>query len=52
MLRWRRSGRGGWLGIVHYSVGYIDGRARHELFNPQLVPACLLEPRADGKPLT
>ena len=25
LQRWRRSGRGDWLGVVHYSVAYIDG---------------------------
>jgi hypothetical protein len=40
------------MGIVHYTVGYIDGRARREHFTNQLVPAYALQPRHDGKPLT
>jgi len=51
LLHWRRSGRGDWLGIVHYTLSYIDGRAHRELFRDQLVPAYALEPRHDGKPL-
>jgi hypothetical protein len=51
LQRWRRSGRGDWLGVVHYSVGYIDGRHRRELFTNQLVPAYVLQPRHNDQPL-
>lgn len=51
LVRWSRSGRGDWLGVVHYTIEYIDGRARRTEFRDQLVSAYALEPRHDGKPL-
>jgi len=51
LLHWRRSGHGDWLGLVHYTIGYIDGRRQRAPFYEQLVPAYALRPRHNGKPL-
>lgn len=51
MLGSALTGRDDRWGILHFTVGYLDGRSRREMFRDQLVPAYALEPRNDGKPL-
>jgi hypothetical protein len=47
LVEWRRSGRGDWLGVVNFEVGYVDGRAATVWWREQLVPGYALRPR-DG----
>ncbi len=42
---WRRSGRGDWMGVVNYEVGYVDGRSATAWLHDQWVPAYALRPR-------
>jgi hypothetical protein len=51
LLRWQRSIRGDWLGLVHYQVHYADGRPQPRIFRDQLVPGYALGPRTDSVPL-
>ena len=44
LQRWIPTGKGDWLGLVHYSVRYVDQRRPLELRN-QLVPAYALRKR-------
>jgi hypothetical protein len=45
LLDWRRTGRGDWLGVVNYEVGYVDGRRSTVWWREQLVPGYALRPR-------
>lgn len=45
LVRWLRTGDGGWLGVVNYAVGHVDGRRGVQWFNEQLVPAWALSER-------